>query len=102
LDINLTLPVLAQKCGIQVHHISKAINSKSDGNFNDYINSFRIEEAKQRLFHPDFKLFTIEAVGRSVGFKSRTSFIAAFRKIEDLTPSDYKKNTEHALHSRTA
>jgi AraC-like DNA-binding protein len=102
LDINLTLPILSQKCGIPAHHISKAVNSKGEGNFSDYINAFRICEAKKRLFHIDFKLFTIEAIGRSVGFKSRTSFIAAFRKIENLTPSEYKNITISSQQTKTA
>lgn len=91
LSSELTLPTLAQECGIQAHYISRAINTITNSNFNDYINAYRIEEAKQRLQSTQFEHFTIDAIGQSVGFKSRTSFIAAFRKFEGSTPSEYKR-----------
>ena len=94
LSDELTINLLSQKCKLQAHHISKAVNSITSSNFNDFINLFRINEAKERLKNPKFQLFTIEAIGRSVGFKSRTSFIAAFKKFDNITPSEYKKAFE--------
>jgi YesN/AraC family two-component response regulator len=88
---DLTLPFLAEKTDIPVHHLSQAINTKTNLNFNDYINSFRVNEAKIRLVSSDFDRFTIEAIGRSVGFNNKTTFIGAFKKFENQIPSEYKK-----------
>ena len=92
LNDDLTLAKLSQKANLQAHHISRSVNVITNSNFSDLINSLRIDEAKKRMKDRDFQLFTIEAVGRSVGFKSRTSFIAAFKKFEGTTPSEYKNN----------
>ena len=44
---------------------------------------------------PDFSISalssTLQAVGESVGFKSVSNFIAAFKKTTGLTPSTYQK-----------
>ncbi len=71
--------------------MSQTINSKRNLNFNDFINSFRIEEAKKRMADREFRNLTFEAIGKSVGFNSRTSFISAFKKFTSCTPSEYKK-----------
>jgi dihydrofolate synthase/folylpolyglutamate synthase len=43
------------------------------------------------LDHTDMLGDTIEAIAQSVGFKSRTSFVALFKKLTGLTPSAYQK-----------
>jgi tetratricopeptide (TPR) repeat protein len=91
LNDDITLPSLAKQLSIPVNLLSQTINSKLNLNFNDFINSFRIEEAKKRLTDKEFQNLTFEAIGKSVGFNSRTSFISAFKKFTSFTPSEYKK-----------
>lgn len=92
LNSDLTLPILAKQIGIQTTELSQIINSKSKLNFNDFINNYRIQEAKKRLFDNKFNNLTIEAIGKSVGFNSKTTFIAVFKKTYSATPSVFKKN----------
>lgn len=98
LNNELTLPVLSSRMGIPVHHLSQAINAKTGLNFNDYINSLRIRVAKERLPSADFQHFTIEAIGLSVGFNNKTTFISAFKKFENKTPSEFKKTVNSIAH----
>jgi YesN/AraC family two-component response regulator len=71
--------------------ISQLVNQNTDYNFNDYINSYRVEETKKMLSDPEYSNYTIVAIGLEAGFNSKASFYRAFRKFEEMTPSEYLK-----------
>jgi AraC-like DNA-binding protein len=60
-------------------------------NFANFINQQRVEYAKKALKKDENKLLTIESIGEKSGFKSKSSFNAAFKKFTGQTPSDYLK-----------
>ena len=83
---------LATLAGAKYNYISQVINETIGKNFNAFVNEYRIIEACRRINDPqNFGHLTIEAVGNSVGFKSRTTFIQAFKKFTGLTPSEYQR-----------
>ena len=55
-----------------------------------YINHFRINSAKELLKNAEYEHYTIEAIGGMSGFKSKSAFNSAFKKITGYTPSEYK------------
>jgi len=57
--------------------------------FPDFINSFRIEEAKKKLIEPNPA--TIFAISLDVGFNSKAAFYTAFKKNTQMTPTEFKK-----------
>lgn len=83
---------LAELTGYTYRHISQVINEKTGDNFNALVNDTRVKEACRNM-QPGgkFSNLTIEAIANSVGFRSRTSFIAAFKKFTGMTPSGYQK-----------
>lgn len=87
---DLNLSKLADELGISIHHLSQIINEKLETNFYDFINSYRINEAKKRLINPRNNHLSIAAIGYDVGFNSISAFNAAFKKFTGLTPSQYK------------
>ena len=89
LNSDLKLNLLSEKLGKSVHHISQAINQNADKNFPDYINDFRVEEAKKKLLEP--KPDTIFAIALDVGFNSKAAFYAAFKKSLAQTPTEFRK-----------
>jgi len=89
LDFDLKLNSLSEKLGKSVHHISQAINQNTQMSFPDFINRFRIEEAKKRLLEP--KPDTIYAIYLDVGFNSKAAFYSAFKKNTSQTPTEFKK-----------
>ncbi|MBC8753429.1 helix-turn-helix transcriptional regulator [Kordia sp. YSTF-M3] len=91
LDAKLGLDQLSDELEISAGHLSKLINTYSEYNFSDYINSLRVSQAKALLKDDDFDNYTIVAIGLECGFNSRSTFYTAFKKFTDLTPSEYRK-----------
>jgi len=87
-----TLKSVAEKLDTNANMVSKLINSETGMNFNDYINQKRIELSKIRLLNPEFSHLTIEAIGQTVGFSSKSAFYASFKKHVGLSPSAYVKD----------
>lgn len=92
LEPELKLSDLAEKLSLQSHHVSQVINDKLGKSFNDFVNEYRIEKAKELLKDPNYDRFTILAISYEVGFKNKASFNSAFKKFVEVTPSEYKKN----------
>ncbi len=91
LDSNLSLEKLGEEVQMGTSSLSKLINGNFEGNFSDYINQLRVEEAKKALLNPEFNNYTIVAVGLECGFNSKSTFYTAFRKITGQTPSEFRK-----------
>lgn len=91
LDGALTLQKLAKALAISPHHLSQTINEQLHQNFFDFINTYRIEEAKRVLLDPTKKHYSILAVSEEVGFNSKSAFNTAFKKHVNITPSEFRK-----------
>lgn len=92
LDPDFSINALASICESNTKYVSQAINETTGDNFRTLLNGKRIHEARRRLTSdPDFANLTIQSVGESVGFRSATNFINAFKKETGMTPSLYQK-----------
>ena len=58
-------------------------------NFFDYINSYRVAEAKEKIAKEPAQ--TLLQIAYAVGFNSKNSFNSAFKKHVGMTPSAYRK-----------
>lgn len=86
-----TLSQLSEALAVSPNLLSQKINGELKQNYNEYINQFRISESQKRLISDDYNHLSIEGIGQSVGFKSKSSFYTAFKKITSMTPSAYRK-----------
>ena len=91
LEPTISLSSVSATIGKTTQKTSEVINQYAKQNFNDFINSFRIEEAKKKLIDEQSKSYTIASIAFDVGFSSLSSFNSAFKKIEGITPSAYRK-----------
>ncbi|MEL6560689.1 MAG: helix-turn-helix domain-containing protein, partial [Bacteroidota bacterium] len=71
--------------------LSLVVNQKSGGNFNYFINGYRIEEAERLLISKSHENQTIAAIAYEVGFNSISSFNTAFKKKNNKTPLTFRK-----------
>jgi AraC-like DNA-binding protein len=99
LDRDITLPVLAEKVALTTHELSQLINEQLGKNFFEFINMYRIEEAKAKIADARFDHLTIAAIGYEAGFNSISAFNAAFKKQTRITPSQYRQNQQTEARS---
>lgn len=86
----LTIEELAEHMDIPYYRLSELINTAFGQGFNEFINGYRVEEAKQLLSDASFGHLTIEALAKEAGFHSRSSFYKAFKKRTGTTPTSFQ------------
>jgi AraC-like DNA-binding protein len=92
LEGDLVLPQLAQQLGISANYLSQVINEQLNVNFYDFINGYRVEDAKRLMKNAGQKNTNILKIALDSGFNSRSAFYTAFKKATSMTPTQYKKN----------
>lgn len=92
-DSQLTLQKLASKLSIPPQHLSRVINERRGQSFSDFINTYRVEAAKKRLLDAKMQHYTVLAIAEDVGFNSKSSFNAVFKKHTNMTPSEFRKSS---------
>ncbi len=92
----LKLSDLAGLLNTNSHELSYFLNEEVGMSFFDFINSYRIKEAKEQLVqYPDK---TILMTAYDVGFNSKTTFNRAFKKHVHMTPKEFRlKNSGSTL-----
>lgn len=85
-DQELSLDILAEKVGITAKYLSRIFKQSMGVNLTDYLAYVRVEKIKELLC----KDLPLEQIMASVGINNRTTFIRTFRKIEGMTPTEYR------------
>lgn len=88
---NLDREALASMLGLSASSVTRILREEGQVSFNDFINQYRIRLAKNMLIDERFDIFSLEAIGKEVGFKSRSTFYETFKKEVGLSPGEFKK-----------
>jgi len=91
LDENITLTSVSRLMGLSHHQLSQLLNEKYSMNFNTFVNSYRVEEARNLLLEYPEK--TVLTIAYESGFNSKSSFYDSFTKFTGITPLEYRKNS---------
>ncbi len=87
-----TIGDLADKMGLPAYKVRAAINQGlGHRNFNQFLNSYRIEEASRRL--KEEASLPVLTIALDVGFKSLSSFNKSFRDVHSCTPTEFRQKT---------
>lgn len=90
LDPGLTLLKLANQLNTTSHELSQVINEQFQQSYAEYINSYRLEAAKEKLTDTAHSHDKIASIAYDCGFNSISLFNTLFKKQTQLTPSQYK------------
>lgn len=88
-DSDLSLRKLSDITGVTKNHISETLSQHLGVNFFDFVNSHRAAEAKRLLTETRLSILEISL---EVGFNSRSTFNAAFKKHVGTPPSEFRAN----------
>ena len=100
LDPELSINDLADLVKCNRHHLSQVLNDELHRSFYDYINRFRVDEARQLLIDPANEGLKIASIAYDAGFNSLSTFNDVFKKIAGVTPSQFRKEIYSASAQR--
>ena len=86
-DVNLSLVTIADQVGLSAKYVSKIFKMETGQGLLDYINSVRIQKAKDIMSHEQL---TINELADRTGYTNVKTFRRAFHKIEGINPGQYR------------
>jgi len=92
LDCEMTMPDLAKHADIAPYLVSQVLNGPMHQSFFSFVNSYRIDLAKEMMSDPNARKLAIVDLALEVGFKSKSSFYDAFKKVTQMNPTQFKKS----------
>lgn len=90
LNEEITLKGVASILDISHHQLSQLLNERRNMNFNTFVNTFRVEYAKELLVEKNE--WTVLNIAYESGFNSKSTFYDAFTKITGVTPLEFRKS----------
>jgi len=91
LNSELRIQDVAMELNMSLHTLSHVLNTCLNQNFYDFVNQYRLEDAKTMLMDKQFDNYSILGIAYECGFNSKASFNRIFKKHTGITPSSYKK-----------
>jgi AraC-like DNA-binding protein len=88
LEPELTLTELAQRLRLSPNVLSKVINAGCGQNFNDFVNTYRVQEARRKLADARFAHYSLVGVALESGFNSKSTFNRVFKKLTGQAPGE--------------
>ena len=88
----LTIGSLSAELGVPEYRLRQLINEGlGHRNFNAFLHSYRIEEAKAALADPAQQQVPVLTIAMDTGFQSIGPFNRAFKAATDLTPTEFRR-----------
>jgi AraC-like DNA-binding protein len=100
LNPRLTLDEFSEHVQLPSRMVSAAINRCLNQNFHEFVNRYRVDEARRILGEPDYRLLPILDVAIMAGFNSKATFNRFFSRFSGLTPSQYREKHSQSSHKR--
>ncbi|MEO7975987.1 AraC family transcriptional regulator [Flavobacterium sp.] len=92
LENDLSLPKLAKRLVASCNEASFVINELYQDNFYNFINKYRIEEAKRLLLSDKYNQLNVLGIAFESGFNSKTTFNTTFKKCTGQSPTEFVKS----------
>ncbi|NHN28934.1 helix-turn-helix domain-containing protein [Paenibacillus agricola] len=87
-ETDLTLDLCAARLNYHPNYLKTVFRKETGVNFSDYLSQYRLNKAKKWLMETDMK---VSEIAEKLRYQNSQNFIRYFRKMEDMTPGDYRK-----------
>lgn len=94
---DLSLIQLSEQLEINSNYLSQIINEKENKNFNQYINTLRVQEFMSRLSNKEHEKLTLLSIAYDCGFNSKSTFNKYFKAHTGKTPTEYLNSIKDSL-----
>ena len=91
-DPGLSIEEVAQWLNITPRQITSVLREREDVTFCQYVNNFRIREARKIMEDPASESLKLEVIGQRVGIPNRTYFQRVFESIVGVPPGHYRRH----------
>ncbi|WP_439880680.1 helix-turn-helix domain-containing protein [Pontibacter sp. MBLB2868] len=88
---DLKLSEVASLLQTNVKYVSQLIKLRTGHSFTSFINTYRIDEFKNRILDEQFRHLTIIAIAEECGFNSKATFNRVFKEMEGISPKVYRE-----------
>jgi len=95
LQPGISLGEYAEQVGLGENDMSTILNRELNQNFFEFINAYRVEEAKRLLADPENRLLSVLDILLRSGFNSKSSFHRFFNRLVGTTPSEFRRQCHH-------
>ncbi len=90
-EAQLTREKMAERLGTNRTYLIKVIKEKTNMNYLQFVNSYRINEAIKILSDKDKVNYPLKQIWSDLGFSSPSTFFKLFQQAVGITPSVYRK-----------
>ena len=89
LDSKINLRELADRLKTNTKYLSQVVNFHAKTNLQQFINRYRVEEAKRRMLSEDYENLTLYGIAMQCGFKNKSTFYKVFKQLTNTTPMNF-------------
>ena len=89
---NLNIEEFSKRIDLPVKEVSAVINKHYGTNFFEFMNTYRVEEAKRLLSDEKHADMTVLDVLLQSGFNSKSAFHRFFNRLVGVSPTEFRKN----------
>ncbi|MDX2250332.1 MAG: AraC family transcriptional regulator [Bacteroidia bacterium] len=100
LQPDLSLREVSQRLNLPNTLVSQVINTGLGQNFNQFVNTYRINAFRQAAQNPSFRHLSLLAIAMDCGFNSKATFNRVFKQTTGVSPRDFL--SQHTSDTNTS
>ena len=91
---NLNIEEFSKRIDLPVKEVSAVINKHYGTNFFEFMNKYRVEEAKRLLLDESCADMTVLDILLQAGFNSKSAFHRFFNRLVGVAPTEFRKRAQ--------
>jgi AraC-like DNA-binding protein len=91
---NLNIEEFSKRIDLPIKEVSAVINKHYGTNFFEFMNKYRVEEAKRLLLDESCADMTVLDILLQAGFNSKSAFHRFFNRLVGVSPTEFRKRAQ--------